>query len=128
MAGSPAPRETGKSGYPHKFHNHEGQIPELLIPSPSPSNASSTTSHYEYPVFADGHTYDYNTKKKHREEGAQGHLRAITNQKGKLKGVIAHEGNSPQKKPHVGPMHWVPEKKYNETDKYLKDKEKSEKK
>lgn len=64
----------------------------------------------------------YNTKKKHIEKGAQGHLRAITNiQKGRLKGVVAHEGTSEDNgKPHVGPMHYIGVNAtgYNSTDKF----------
>lgn len=113
MAGAPAPQDKGKSGYPHHFLNEDDQFPELIIPNPanlekSPSNASSTTSHYEYPVFADGHTYDYDTKKKHMPPDAQGHLRAITSQKKKLKAVIAHDGED--NKAWQGPMHWAEKK------------------
>lgn len=65
------------------------------------SQASSTTGHIEYPVFADGRIYNYDVK---RPKDDPGHIRATTNQNKRLKGVIAHLGVS--QNPNVGGMHW----------------------
>lgn len=100
LANAPNPRNTGKSGYPHQFYNEPGdtQIAQLVR---SNSDASSTTSLYEYPVFSDSHTYDY--QKKPREK--PGHIRGITNQNKRFKGVVAHNGEDGN--PNKGDMHWV---------------------
>lgn len=115
LASAPAPHDKALSGYPHKFENKNGQIQELKIPrlqkAPSSvvsgaSEVSSTTSHYEYPVFGDSHTFDWHTKKKDSSGSGPEHLRAITNQNGRFKGVIAHEGEDGD--PAAGQMEWVP--------------------
>lgn len=49
-----------------------------------------------------------------------GHMRAITNQNGRFKGVIAHDGGVDDKgveKPHMGHMHWVEKEKFSKTNK-----------
>lgn len=101
LANAPNPRDTGKSGYPHKFGNKLGptQIAELVR---SDSAASSTTSLYEYPVFADVHTYDYQSK---RPKEDPGHIWGITNQNKRLKGVVAHDGKDGRA--NGGGMHWA---------------------
>lgn len=77
---------------------------------PSPPNSvvsgvSSTTSHYEYPVFGDSHVFDWHTKKRFTSGSGPEHLRAITNQKGRFKGVVAHQGMDG--KSSSGPLEWV---------------------
>ncbi|KAK2602945.1 hypothetical protein N8I77_009439 [Diaporthe amygdali] len=99
LRNSPGPRDTGKSGYPHKFTNKYGAIPQLVR---SQSNSSSTTSLFEYPIFADGRTYNYQSKKPKDDPG---HIRGITNQNKRFKGVIAHDGEDGN--PKRGSMHWV---------------------
>ncbi|KAG6356087.1 hypothetical protein INS49_015472 [Diaporthe citri] len=100
LANAPSPRDTGKSGYPHKFYNEPGetQISQLVRTDSAPS---STTSLYEYPVFSDNQTCNY--QKKPREN--PGHIRGITNQNKRFKGVVAHHGEDG--KPNRGDMHWV---------------------
>lgn len=100
LANAPSPRDTGRSGYPHKFYNEPGetQIQQLVR---TDSTASSTTSLYEYPVFSDSHTYDYQKKPKENP----GHIRGITNQNKRFKGIVAHNGEDG--KPNRGDMHWV---------------------
>lgn len=101
LSNAPNPRDTGKSGYPHKFHNKPGetQIPQLVR---TDSVASSTTSLYEYPVFSDGHAYEYQSR---RPKDDPGHIRGITNQNKRFKGVVAHDGMDGR--PNGGGMHWV---------------------
>lgn len=101
LSNAPSPRDTGKSGYPHKFYNEPGntQIAQLVR---TESSASSTTSLYEYPVFSDGRTYNYQSKKPKDDPG---HIRGITNQNKRFKGVVAHNGEDGE--PKRGDMHWV---------------------
>lgn len=99
---SPPPTKSGKSSYPHQFFNKE-ELP--CLPTPSLSRESSTEGYYEYPVFANGHNYDYDSKK---PRDPPGHLRAVTNQNKRLKAVLAHEGElDPQGmlNPNFGKMH-----------------------
>ncbi|KAI7776065.1 hypothetical protein LA080_005839 [Diaporthe eres] len=100
LANAPSPRDTGKSGYPHKFYNEPGetQSPQLVR---TDSAASSTTSLHEYPVFSDSHTYKYQKKPR----GNPGHIRGITNQNKRFKSVVAHNGEDGE--PNRGDMHWV---------------------
>ncbi|KAL1847247.1 hypothetical protein Daus18300_014011 [Diaporthe australafricana] len=95
---APQPSDTGKSGYPHHFENI-GNIPQLLK---STSRVSSTTSLYGYPVFADGHNYDYQSR---RPKEPPGHIRSITNQNKRPKGVVAHPGE--EGNPNGGHLKWV---------------------
>lgn len=100
---APNPRETGKSGYPHKFLNEfgKGQIPQLV----SQSASSSTTSLYEIPGRADDTDYKFDSKKPKDDPG---NLRIITNQNGTFKGIVAHDGEDGN--PNRGFMHWVEKK------------------
>lgn len=123
LSQAPPPRETGKSGYPHKFQNKNNQFPQLVTRSQREvrrdhegqdgdaedadqnSQASSTTSHFEYVVSADGKKFNYDLKKsKQTISSGPGHLRAITNQNKRFKGVIAHDGQDGE--PSRGFFHW----------------------
>lgn len=52
-------------------------------------------------MFPDGRDYNYQSKPKDEV----GHIRGITNQNKRFKGVIAHNGLEGD--PNQGPMHWV---------------------
>ncbi|KAJ5350668.1 Guanine-specific ribonuclease N1/T1 [Penicillium brevicompactum] len=86
LENAPAPNDTRKSGYPHRFKNiRQGEKKERLFDTGS---NSSTTSYREYPVMSDGSNYDFDERPKPNP----GPFRAITNQNKTFKGVIAHDG------------------------------------
>ncbi|XTI85075.1 Ribonuclease/ribotoxin, partial [Cenococcum geophilum] len=95
---APNPRETGKSGYPHRYKDKGGLFKRSdtknsnsgsRSTSSATSVASSTTSLYEYPVQRDGNGYNFNSKPK----GSPGPFRTVTNQNKRLKGVMCHNGD-----------------------------------
>jgi len=97
IARAPGPQDRGKSGYPHKFNNLEG----IKFPSQnSRTTISSTTSLREYPVTPEGSGYNFDSKKPKDDPGP---FRGITNQKGRYKGTICHDGE--EDNPNAGRFH-----------------------
>ena len=74
-----------KSGYPHQFKNENAPI---VWPNAKCNNLAAGIILLEFPVFADGHLYNWNSKPK----DDPGPVRAIYTSPGKdYCGVIGHE-------------------------------------
>ncbi|KAF8906979.1 Ribonuclease/ribotoxin [Gymnopilus junonius] len=74
-----------KSGYPHQFTNAK----KIQWPNPKCNNLASGVILLEFPVFADGHLYNADSKPKDDPGAARG---IFTSPNKDYCGVVAHKG------------------------------------
>jgi hypothetical protein len=83
-----APLAPGLSGYPHFFTNG-GDLPL----GRNCDAAAKANELFEFPVFGDGHLYNWNTKRNDRDGENPGPARVLYTKFSKdFCGVIAHNG------------------------------------